>query len=235
MISEYRAEIAELVCIILGDGHIHKKGEKKYTNSEVRISLNRVKEKEYVKYVKGLIERIFRTVPKEYPRKGSDGIDIRLYGIKYVKFFLERGLFTGNKKYNQVRVPNWIKSEKIFVIKGLKGLFDTDGSVYVATRDKTIHLNFRNASKPLAKDFKDMCSLLDIRTGKVGFNISRKNNKDSKGYFVQIQSRSNVKKFLEIIQPERWHNHKKDINRKLSQLGTSIKDALVDSRKKQNY
>ncbi|TFG03171.1 MAG: hypothetical protein EU542_03210 [Promethearchaeota archaeon] len=78
MISENKAEIAELIYIILGDGHIHKKGEKKYTNSEVRVSLNRVKEKEYVKYVKKLIERIFRTVPKGYPRKDSDGIDIRL-------------------------------------------------------------------------------------------------------------------------------------------------------------
>ena len=80
-----------------------------------------------------------------------------------------------------------------------------------------------------------MCSLLDIRTGKVGFNISRKNNKESKGYFVQIQSRSNVKKFLELIQPERWNNHKKEIARKLLELGTSIKDVLVDSREKQNY
>ncbi|TFG03174.1 MAG: hypothetical protein EU542_03205 [Promethearchaeota archaeon] len=71
-----------------------------------------------------------------------------------------------------------MRAEKIFSIKGLKGLFDTDESVYVATRDKRIHLNFRNTSKPLAKDFKDMCSFLDIQTVKLGFNVSRKNNKN---------------------------------------------------------
>ncbi|MEJ2293708.1 MAG: hypothetical protein P8Y23_02975 [Candidatus Lokiarchaeota archaeon] len=66
MNSEKRAEVAELVCVILGDGHIHKKGEKNIL-SEVILSLNRAREKEYVIYITILIERVFKTKPKIYP------------------------------------------------------------------------------------------------------------------------------------------------------------------------
>ena len=49
---EENEALAELIGILLGDGHLHKKGEKSYLGSVLSISLNRVDEPEYVEYVR---------------------------------------------------------------------------------------------------------------------------------------------------------------------------------------
>lgn len=71
-------DLAELICIILGDGHLHRKGEKKYKNSLLSISLNRVDELEYVHYVKNLMQKMFKISPDLVPRKNSKSVDIKL-------------------------------------------------------------------------------------------------------------------------------------------------------------
>ncbi|MBY8986503.1 MAG: LAGLIDADG family homing endonuclease [Candidatus Lokiarchaeota archaeon] len=47
---------------------------------------------------------------------------------------------------------------KKFVKRCLKGLIDTDGTIYVQKKDKSFVIEFVNVSKPLVKNFKDLCS-----------------------------------------------------------------------------
>ena len=103
---------------------------------------------------------------------------------------------TGDKVKNQVYVPLWIKKEKVwikynqlewiskikpFVIACLRGLTDTDGSIYVDRFNKIIGIGFKNASLRLVKDFKSMCESLYIRTGKIT-ESPYKSNKSGKTY-----------------------------------------------------
>ena len=74
------------------------------------------------------------------------------------------GLKHGNKVKNQIGVPKIIKKNPQFLTPCIKGLFDTDGSVWVGYRNKSINLTFRNASFPLARDFIQMCNTLKIKT-----------------------------------------------------------------------
>lgn len=234
-------DLAEMTCIILGDGHLHRKGEKKYKDSALSISLNRVEEGEYVNYVKDFMQKMFKINPESFPRKGSKGIDLKLHGDGLIDTLESKGLMTGNKVKNQVRIPPWIKKEKGWietnleewksnykplVIRGLKGLVDTDGSIYV-TNYKTININFRNGSEPLVQDFKEMCDSLGIQTGKVSMNISTKNGKQYKGYQVHIYSKEHVKNFIDIIKPEKWKIKKKAVEEKLKEVGTTIEEALT--------
>lgn len=234
-------DLAEMTCIILGDGHLHRKGEKEYKDSALSISLNRIEEGEYVNYVKDFMQRMFKINPELFPRKGSKGIDLKLHGDGLIDTLEAKGLMTGNKVKNQVSVPPWIKKEKGWiennleewkskykplVIRGLKGLVDTDGSIYV-TSYKTININFRNGSEPLVQDFKEMCDSLDIRTSKVSMNISTKNGKQYKGYQVHIYSKEHVKNFINTIKPEKWKIKKKVIVEKLKEVGTTIEKALT--------
>ena len=64
--------LAELIGILLGDGHLHKKGEKSYLGSVLSISLNRIDEPEYVEYVRSLIINLFKEEPKMHPRVDSN-------------------------------------------------------------------------------------------------------------------------------------------------------------------
>jgi len=222
-------KLAEMIGIILGDGHLHKKGEKSYKDSVLSISLNRIDEKNYVKYVKEFMEKMFKVEPEVFPRKDSKGVDLKLYGDGLVDTLVSKGLKTGDKVENQVIVPDWIKKDRLLVVGGLKGLTDTDGSIYVASRNKTININFRNASRPLVKDFKEMCKSLDINAGKISPTewISQKTGKKLIGYQTQIQAKKDVKSFLEIIKPMKWEIKKQEISEKLKELDTSIEEALA--------
>ena len=237
-------DLAEMIGIILGDGHLHKKGELKYKDSVLCISLNRIDEKEYVDYVKDLMYNIFKINPELKPRKGSKGIDLKLYGNGLIDTLVSKGLQTGDKIQNQVHVPLWINKEQNWirnncevwnlkyrplVIRCLKGLVDTDGSIYVVTRDKTININFRNGSLPLVKDFRELCISLEIKIGDISKTekLSKKSGKKQNAYMVQIQAKEQVRKFIELIKPEKWKIKMKIIEEKLKKLGTTIEEALT--------
>lgn len=237
-------DLAELICIILGDGHLHKKGEKKYKNSLLSISLNRVDELEYVHYVKNLMQKVFKISPDLVPRKNSKSVDIKLYGDGLIETLKRLGLMTGDKVQNQVCVPQWIKKDQewiernreewIFkysplVIRGLKGLVDTDGTIYVDKKNKSIGIGFRNASLPLIKDFKEMCRSLGISCGKITMSktISKKTGKLLKRYQTLIRAKKDVKNFIITIEPMKWKIKKVDIRETLKKLGSSVDKALM--------
>ena len=74
--------LAELIGIILGDGHVHKRTEKSYLDSALVVSLNRIDEPEYVNYVKNIIYRVFNKNPRAHSRKESKSVDLRISGDK---------------------------------------------------------------------------------------------------------------------------------------------------------
>ncbi len=247
-IEDYKL-LAEFIGIMLGDGHLHKKGEKSYLGDLLSISLNRVDEPEYVEYVKNLIFNLFGIIPAEHPRSDSKSIDLKLYNSDIIDFLISIGLKTGDKVKNQVYVPEWIKKEntwikcnhiewisniKPFVIACLRGLIDTDGSIYVDRFNKIIGIGFKNASLRLVKDFKSMCESLCIRTGKIT-ESPYKSNKSGRiylAYQVLIRAKSHVKEFLYVIKPMKWEYRKSEVENILNSLGTSVKEALKSKYKR---
>ena len=96
----------------------------------------------------------------------------------------KNGLIPGDKIKNQVGVPDFVYSNTNYIVRGLKGLYDTDGGITV-NLDKRIVLNFENHSVTLLRDFQHMCN-------KIGVNatLSIKSNQ------VSITETSSVKKIL---------------------------------------
>ena len=168
-----------------------------------------------------MMEELFKEEPKLHPRSDSNSIDLKLYRDEIIDFFINKGLKTGDKVKNQVSVPNWIKKNKRWinthknewilkirplVIACLKGLVDTDGSIYVDNYNKIICVGFKNASLPLVKDFKEMCESLGFRTGKITKSpyYSKKSKKTFIAYQTHIRAKSHVNSFLKIIKPMKW-------------------------------
>ena len=133
---------------------------------------------------------------------------IRVYGKGIIDAFVKLGLKTGNKVENQVGVPNWIKNNKNYCSSCLKGLFDTDGSIYLTSDKKRIAMNFKNNSRPLVESFKEMCEKLAIKTNKVyeGWTYSR--GKRFKHYKIEMFKQDQIKQFTSIVNPEKWLNRK---------------------------
>ena len=236
--------LAELIGILLGDGHLHKKGEKSYLGSVLSISLNRIDEPEYVEYVKQLVISLFNEEPKMHSRIDSKSIDLKIYNDKIIDFMILKGLLTGDKVKNQISVPDWIKKDETWIVNNqknwkleyrplvigcLRGLVDTDGSIYIDHFNKIIGIGFKNASLSLVHDFKGMCNSLKIRTGKITESpyISKSSNKTFTAYQLLIRAKSHVKNFLEIVQPKKWEFKREEIECILNSLGSSIDQALT--------
>ena len=112
-------DLAELVGIILGDGHLHA-----FPRTErLVVTCGGIKQ-EYVSRIVNIITRVFTKVPSVLKRKTESAFDVSLYQCG-----LSRRLEipTGNKIKNDVGVPAWIKKKKRYIIRCLEGLFETDG------------------------------------------------------------------------------------------------------------
>lgn len=144
-----KEEIAEISGIFAGDGTIYK------TNRSVVLEVRgSSKEGEYYrKTVAPLFGKLFREKLKILKRKYNDGFcfGVRVCGRKVYEFSHRYGFPIG-KKSRTVDVPTFIilsKSPRIWAAY-LRGLFDTDGSIYLRRQKKTIRqpiVEFRSVSK----------------------------------------------------------------------------------------
>ena len=208
MILEKNSDLAELIGIILGDGNLYyNETQHKYF---LRISSNTDEEVEYRRYTFNLMEKLFGISPRIVDKRDRKGTDLIIQNREIIDQLIITGLKTGNKVKNQVYVPFWILEKEEYIIVCLRGLFDTDGSIYVRNTQKTFGLNFKNGSLLLVKNFKEMCESLSIKTQKIPKPKSYKNPDTEEifyAYQITIENKSDISKFLNIIKPEKWINH----------------------------
>ncbi len=210
---EKSESLAEMLGIILGDGRL--RWDPTGRHYQLDVILNWVEEKDYVLYVNDLMMRLFQYKPKLSRQINEDGsigkgIYLTIYSKKLVYELISLGLIPGNKVENQIKVPKWIKECKSYMIACLKGLFDTDGSIFPVIKEGAIKMNFKNGSLSLVEDFKEMTELFEIKTSKISSysEITEKTNEFSITFILQIQARNQVKKFLDIINPMKWEYRK---------------------------
>ena len=233
--SEENPKLAEMIGIILGDGNTHYEKGKKY---RLRISSNRVEEKKYRNYTKELMEELFNISPKSYDKSDRKGTDLTIHNKYVVEGLIEKGIIPGDKVKNQVKVPNWVKKTERNKIGCLRGLFDTDGSVYLRNTQKSFGLNFKNASFPLAKDFKEMCESLGIETQKIPKPKIYQNpdtKEEFKGFQVSIENKFEISKFLYKIKPKKWDFHAKTIGMSLLTFEDPLKRAKIKKELDKKY
>ena len=180
-------ELAELIGIILGDGNIQAVFEpkKKYGTYCVRIGGDALERDYLVGYVVPLCRRLFNIEPKVYYHRSQREMFILLCGKLLVDFFAKQGILPGNKIANQVTLPAWIMENDCYLQAAIRGLIDTDGSVY--RTGKWVQLSFKNRNLRL---------LSDVRAGlqRLGFFVSR-----ISGYQIYISRKHDLHKFYKEI------------------------------------
>ncbi|MFX1499938.1 MAG: LAGLIDADG family homing endonuclease [Promethearchaeota archaeon] len=204
-VPERNVEFAEMTGIILGDGNIYINEDTR--RNYFRIYSNRLEERDYNNYVKQQFEKIFGIKPRIEDRKDSAGRAFIVENKPIIRGLIKTGLEAGNKVKNQVKIPKWIESNDQNKIGCLRGLFDTDGSIYIRNTQKAIGLNFKNGSLPLIKDFKRLCASLDIKTQKIPkpkISVNPLTKEEFKTYQVTIENKSDISKFINTINPKKW-------------------------------
>ncbi len=137
--------LSEFIGIMLGDGNIYK--------NTTNIAFDK-RNKSYIKYTKILARNCFGVNFKFKELKKNNGAYIYFYNKYLTQNLLDLGLKRGNKIKNQLGIPKWIIKNQKYSKMCLRGLIDTDGSIFFAKRDNALYIDFTNHNQKLMKDFK---------------------------------------------------------------------------------
>ena len=124
---------AEFYGILLGDGCV-------YSNlSGFCISGNSVLDRDYIEYyVANLIFSLFGLKPNIYLSKKCKSIRCVLYSKAISKFLINYGFPVGKKKFGKPVIPKMFFSNPDMLKFCIRGINDTDGSVYPQSNSKII-------------------------------------------------------------------------------------------------
>lgn len=184
--------LAEFIGIVLGDGNI--------SSRQITIALNSF-HPWYVNYVVDLCNNLFH-FPASVNRKSKENVVyIRLNRKGLVDQLSSMGLICGDKIKNNWNVPSWISKSPHYWSSCVKGLFDTDGSIYwQRSSRKRVSLKFTSMNSDFLHLFKNFCDLHSIR---ISPGISS----------WQIQSKDGVIKFQYMVDSEKikyFYNYMKN-------------------------
>jgi len=103
----------------------------------------------------------------------------------------------GSKFMQNVSAPDWIKQNKGYKISCLKGLIETDGSIYFDRSYKTIM--FSTIIPELANDVLEIMNSLEFEP-KI-YKIKRNSSNQKTIYNIKLSK--NVAEFLNLVKPEK--------------------------------
>ena len=189
---ELTPELAEFVGIMLGDGSIV--ANKRISQYAVYVCGSLINDKEYLlDFIKPLITNLFKVeMSVKYHTKFNE-ILLYKYSKDFVKCLEGIGLKSGNKKDNDVGFPKWIFGDKQLIAACLRGLFDTDGTIYKRWKHRGYFIEFTSAIPKLQNDITKALDLLEINHSKWFKSGERRAARCS------ICSQNAIKKFLRRV------------------------------------
>ena len=124
---------AEFYGIMLGDGCV-------YSNlNGICISGNSILDNHYYNfYLSRMIQELFNVKPHIYYTKNTKSIRCAIYSQEIAKFLVELGFPKGKKKLANPIIPLFIMNKNTLLKSCLRGLNDSDGSVYPQDNSKVI-------------------------------------------------------------------------------------------------
>lgn len=236
---EIDEDLAELFGIHIGDGCISE--NQRY--SEYYLGGNLTEEKEYHDnwvgplFNKKVMNPLFNKNVnyKEHPKVGIYGFHI--FNKKLINFFKEFGIVTGSKI--NMGIPRKILTDKKLLKRFLRGLFDTDGTIYFEKSYTSKHFKHNHPIIKLGTVSNMLANDVYNSLKKLGLNPRMKNPHKGKKdknivYNVLLYRKEDINFFInEIGFKNPKHYTKWMIYKKLSYCSpyTTLKErkALIDS------
>lgn len=169
-------ELAEFIGIMLGDGNIYR--------NRIKIAFDKRNEK-YLSYVERLFENLFGVKFKKTVYSETNQAYLYYYNKRLIEKLILLGLKRGHKIKKNIGIPGWIKENKNYVRRCIKGLIDTDGCIYFSKRDKQKYIKFTNFNRQLLEDFKKTTSMLNYSFVKANKNNWCLYRKDEVARFIK--------------------------------------------------
>jgi DNA-binding transcriptional regulator WhiA len=171
--------LAELIGVILGDGHIRA-----YPRTEELSIFSNSNNLGFVKRYSNLVENIFGKKPAITQHSGQNCIRIRIYE-KHISSRLE--IPFSPRRDLKISIPSWIISNKKYIVRYLRGLYEAEGSHSVHLPTYTYKVQFSNRNVSMLKNVFKLVS-------KIGFHPHGGKN------MIQLSKKDEVFKFLDLIE-----------------------------------
>lgn len=179
-----KKSIAYIIGVALGDGN--------FSNPNGRATRLRVTcDRKYQLIIKNIVKNLKIIFPKNKVSTINKGnaLDISVYSndLEGVLGWKAKG---GSKIVQKVSVPDWIKQNINYRKECLRGLFQTDGSLY---NDRGYQMaNFTSVGYTLIKDVEHMLK-------EIGFENKTRKIIDRGRIKYVIRISKNTKKFVELV------------------------------------
>ena len=179
--------LAELMGILAGDGGVGN-------TWQITVSLNSERDKKFALHVKSLFEDLFGVSPREKKRPNQNTITITATSTTLVDFLISKGIPRGDKIRANIDIPFWIRENREYLKYFIRGLFDTDGCLYIHRHTianklyRNIGFCFTSYAKTLLSSFAN--TLKD-------FNINP--HITDNGKRIYLYAETDVIKYLDIF------------------------------------
>jgi len=182
--------ICEFIGAFIGDGFTNKYGHSylvQFTGD------SRYDKEYYINNISKILKENFNINPVLFYRENS--IRVSFYSKCLFEFLTERLKMDSGKKVYTVKIPNEIlDSNKKFLAATLRGIFDTDGSLFFDKRESYkkpyIRLNLTSASPILIKQVYTILEEFELNP-----RISTNYNKG----VIHINGYDNIRKYIKTI------------------------------------
>src|SRR3989344_1999694 len=115
-------KLAELMGILMGDGHLGMYQISVVTNSETDV--------EHAYFTKNLLKQVFHLPVSIKKRAKEKALVVLLSSKEAVRMLHTKGMPLGHKIRAKMKIPQWIKGDLHYSRSFIRGLFDTDGCVF---------------------------------------------------------------------------------------------------------
>lgn len=172
-------DLAELIGVILGDGHIRA-----YPRTEELSIFSNSNNPGFIHRYSVLVERIFNKKPTVNNHSGENCTRIRIYQ-KHISDRLS--IPFSPRRDLKISIPVWIISRKKYIVRYLRGLYEAEGSHSIHLPTYTYKVQFSNRNISMLKNVFNLVK-------KIGFHPH-----ESK-YMVQLSKKNEVSKFIDLIE-----------------------------------
>ncbi len=202
--SSISEEVSECAGIIAGDGTMWKE---KSRGIRIRIRGNPIDEKEYYdNFVAPLFIKVFNIdiKPKNF-NGGSYGIEIN--SSKIGRFFNHVFEFPFGKKALSLTIPKVIIHDNKLLIAFIRGIFDTDGYLYItkySLENSTSYVSFGLSSRKIIEQIRNFLISLGYKLTRITVDQSSPYTKNPK-YQIRMCGKKQIIRFIKEFEP---HNYR---------------------------
>lgn len=189
LLDSDKSLVAYIVGIALGDGNLSNPNGRA---TRLRISCD-LKYPLLIQKIKNSIAKLLPSNKVSLVKRKGNYLDISCYS-NYWEQILGWYAKKGSKLIQNASIPNWIKTNDEYKINCLRGLIETDGSIYKDRGYQTVM--FTSAILNLAKNVYDIIISFNFRPR--FYTISNGRNT-----IYRIRLATKVEEFLRLVQPEK--------------------------------